>query len=301
MNDAGKRPVEGVEAAELRRSLPCRKCRYDLRGLAIGGVCPECGLAVVDSVRAAIDPMAGRLPRLTNPRSVGNALLWLIMCLDAAAIVLTGRALGLRLDALGRPHLVEMMPRGVVLGAVLVAVAALPAVVLLAPPREAEGIGVVRRNLWRLGGGLLALAAGAATAWALASELAAFAEIEESLLLITLALGIAATMLPLRGILQTIGERSRQYRTARSERQRAIDMVAAAVGMIAGETVRLAVRGGDLGILATLGGTIAWISALMALIGFGYLTVNAVWIRRALRRPPPTLHELVTRANTDEG
>lgn len=34
----------------IDRSIPCRGCRYDLRGLSAEGRCPECGLAVLDSL-----------------------------------------------------------------------------------------------------------------------------------------------------------------------------------------------------------------------------------------------------------
>jgi hypothetical protein len=37
--------------APLDRSLACVKCGYELRGLFVAGVCPECGLAVADSLR----------------------------------------------------------------------------------------------------------------------------------------------------------------------------------------------------------------------------------------------------------
>ena len=35
----------------LDRSQPCVKCAYDLRGLPLDGVCPECGTPVQDSLR----------------------------------------------------------------------------------------------------------------------------------------------------------------------------------------------------------------------------------------------------------
>ena len=44
-------------------AVRCRRCRYDLRGSGAGGVCPECGLAVAES-------MGGRLLRFADERWV---------------------------------------------------------------------------------------------------------------------------------------------------------------------------------------------------------------------------------------
>ncbi|MFT3683817.1 MAG: hypothetical protein QM783_02635 [Phycisphaerales bacterium] len=38
----------------LDRSQPCVKCSYDLRGLPLDGVCPECGAPVQDSLRGIL-------------------------------------------------------------------------------------------------------------------------------------------------------------------------------------------------------------------------------------------------------
>ena len=38
----------------IERSQPCVKCGYDLRGLPVKGVCPECGTSVEDSLRGLL-------------------------------------------------------------------------------------------------------------------------------------------------------------------------------------------------------------------------------------------------------
>lgn len=44
--------MESVSAAEpLTRDTPCIHCGYNLRGLAPGGLCPECGCAIDESLR----------------------------------------------------------------------------------------------------------------------------------------------------------------------------------------------------------------------------------------------------------
>ncbi len=53
--------MESVSPAEpLTRDTPCIHCGYNLRGLAAGGMCPECGHAIEESLR-------GELLRFANP------------------------------------------------------------------------------------------------------------------------------------------------------------------------------------------------------------------------------------------
>lgn len=53
--------MESLSAAEpLTRDTPCIHCGYNLRGLAAGGQCPECGHAIAESLR-------GDLLRFANP------------------------------------------------------------------------------------------------------------------------------------------------------------------------------------------------------------------------------------------
>lgn len=44
----------GPSAAEFR----CKQCEYDLSGTTVGGVCPECGFAVADSLRPHQIPLS---------------------------------------------------------------------------------------------------------------------------------------------------------------------------------------------------------------------------------------------------
>ena len=43
-----------LNRAEVRISLKCVECGYDLRGLRAGGKCPECGHAVLDTVQRTV-------------------------------------------------------------------------------------------------------------------------------------------------------------------------------------------------------------------------------------------------------
>ena len=87
-------------------SARCRRCGYDLHGLPTSGQCPECGLAVGETLDLLLDPAASRLPTLNDPRGVGDGLLGLAVTTLLAALVLALPG-GVRLiSALGLdPHL----------------------------------------------------------------------------------------------------------------------------------------------------------------------------------------------------
>lgn len=61
-------------AATIPEDLPCVGCGYNLRTLAIDGLCPECGLAVGVTVDNRHDP--SRIARLRGRERTVVALLW---------------------------------------------------------------------------------------------------------------------------------------------------------------------------------------------------------------------------------
>lgn len=62
-------------ARELGGDIPCVRCMYNLRGLSVRGVCPECGAPVRATLLARVDPMASELAPITRPALVGWGLL----------------------------------------------------------------------------------------------------------------------------------------------------------------------------------------------------------------------------------
>ena len=76
---ASPRPRSGFRAIELSLGgkLPCISCGYDLQGISILGVCPECGTNVRATVLAAVDPMAEELVPLRAPTLLaGGMVMW---------------------------------------------------------------------------------------------------------------------------------------------------------------------------------------------------------------------------------
>lgn len=79
----------GVEtiARQLTGELICIGCGYNLRGLSIREVCPECGTSIRATLLGVVDPHAEELEELSSPWLIGNGLVvWsvgaLVACLS---------------------------------------------------------------------------------------------------------------------------------------------------------------------------------------------------------------------------
>lgn len=71
-------------AYELGGDLPCIRCRYNLRGLSIREVCPECGLPLRATLLAVVDPLADEFKPLLHPvRTAVGMVVWSFAALAA--------------------------------------------------------------------------------------------------------------------------------------------------------------------------------------------------------------------------
>lgn len=78
-----------VLARVLGGALPCARCRYDLKGLSVRSVCPECGTPVRGTILATVDPLASELRPIRFPLLIATGLLvWSGAALAAALTVL---------------------------------------------------------------------------------------------------------------------------------------------------------------------------------------------------------------------
>jgi len=108
----------GVIARQLTGDLWCIGCGYNLRGLSIRELCPECAMPVRATILGVIDPKAHELTPLKRPRMVGLGLiawasgLWIATMAvgniyeadHVNSILMAGRA---DLVAIARPHLAD--------------------------------------------------------------------------------------------------------------------------------------------------------------------------------------------------
>lgn len=295
---------QNLAGAVVCSPLHCRGCGYNLYGLSAEGRCPECGLEVWETVLHIVDPAASRLPKLRNPRAVGNGLFWLILSLFVAAVILVARPVARGLDTLdptGLRDISAWTPPYLALVAGVMVLAGLIAAGSFAPPKGQPLHGSIGRDLRLLVAGM--------AAWALLVIIQVGLEWKAvpvwglGLARIAAAFGAMVGLFGLDGILRAIGQRSREFRTARGGRQGVLAMIGALAGVVLGELMgmgpAMSRRAG--GGLATMGMVVTWISTLMLLIGLAYLVVNGWWIRRALCRPPPALDEILDCAADQAG
>ncbi len=73
-------------ARELSGNLPCVSCAYNLRGLSVRGLCPECGLAIRATLLSVVDPKAMELQPIRCPGMVyAGLVLWVLCSLGAVS------------------------------------------------------------------------------------------------------------------------------------------------------------------------------------------------------------------------
>jgi hypothetical protein len=287
--------------AVIAAPLGCRRCGYDLRGLRADGQCPECGLDNWLSVVDTVDPDASRLPRLHDPRAVGNAVLVITACMMIAVIALIAPSVATQVEALAARGPGRIVPPLVWHGALLAALMAVPAMaalVGLAPPRGREPTAAVWRNIAMLALGFVAWGVIAVVRWRLDMRMTVIPPppelaVPRTVCHLVMAGAAILALLAVRDVLAIIGTRSREYRTARGGRQRIRDMIAAVAGIAAGDLVRLFGITTDSAGMRAIGTIVSWISVFMLVVGLAYLAMNVWWIRQALRRPPPAYDELL--------
>lgn len=292
---------ESLRREVLRAELLCRKCGYDLRTLAVGGKCPECGLEIWQTLIREFDPEVSHLPRLASPRGVGNGIVLLLLCVIGIVSLLMV------------PALVEQLQTWQLLGSNRLQILATSLIPFVAGMLSLIGLGPIwllrPEKMWRttFGGGreiffLTIGIVGSTHANMLPVGLIggpAWIDLQRILML---ALG-AVFFWGLRGVFTMIGEHSRSYREAQGGRQGLGAMIAALAGIALGSflqtwAITLAPRGGN---LATIGMVITWISSAMLYLGLIYLFMNACWIRKAIIRPSRTLEELLGKPMPGDG
>jgi hypothetical protein len=182
--------------------------------------------------------------------------------------------------------------------AVGLGVCGLWAVWMLAPPSGSEPQGAVWKDLWRIGTGLVGwLAFG--SAWQHLVETSGRLSSVQQLVMHAATAGFAVYgLVGLRGVFDIIGRRSREYWRSQSGRQ-SLDLISVAIMVGVAATAAVTVRrvfspyAARTDTVLMLSNVVLWMCTLMAVIGLGYMVLNAWWIRRSLRRPPPPLDEVL--------
>ncbi|HBS29042.1 MAG TPA: hypothetical protein DEB06_06235 [Phycisphaerales bacterium] len=284
---------------ELKGTLPCVVCGYELQGLSIRGVCPECGTAVRATILFHVDPRAEEFKPIATPWVTA----WALVLWSSAALVAT---------------LACWWPR----------VADVIGMFTQRPPTSGAGSfcigGTIASGLAALGlirvvrGGMLRqrLAAGVAAAaylplgWALwrihgtidthrpAPYFTSEFNIERTILRLLVAASVVTIILGIRPNARDLVRRSRAMRTGRVDRQHLVLMAATLALASVGDFLRYYSH------TAGPQGTDAWEVAgiLLIIVGSCFFTLGLVgatrdcWrLHRVIRLPNPSLRQVLGR------
>lgn len=269
-------------ASELAGELRCARCSYDLRGLSIRSVCPECATPVRATLLLVVDPLADEL----RPIRLPSVAAWGLMAWSVGALVAVVGASVLRSEAVigtWLPRAVQPWLAWSVVGAV-----------------GLSGLGAAGSLLWPHAGIRRALSLAAAAGVALYIPLAivtlrAVGRREHDPMLTGLVMVlIAAIIVLLRPVARILQARSFLLRTGQVDRQTMRVLAIVVLIAAAGEGAQWAAvdrTWGDLvRPIASLVTAAAW-----TLFGVGLAGVVAdCWrIRGVILQPPLSLAKLL--------
>jgi hypothetical protein len=292
-----------VLAVELGGDLPCVRCRYNLRGLSIRSVCPECGVPVRATLLAVVDPHASELRPLFAPRLTGMALLvWSVSAMLAAVCTWSMRLAGPSWGGVG----------GALPAIAVVVLVALSGVGMLGFVRPHAGP-VAARGAWFAA---IALAAYAVLVWALwhlhvGFDLAGVpayarggAAVPRLRLVLVAHVCMAVIALGLRPNARLLWVRSLLMRSGRVDRQTLL-AVAAVVGVaIAGDVLRLVattLSGGPGELLDQVGQLLILVGSVLLTIGLGGIVTDTVRLYGVVVERPLSIEGLLTPARAEGG
>ncbi len=291
--DSAKVPAEAWIRV-LTGDLPCAKCRYNLRGLSILTVCPECGTPVRGTILATVDPHARELSPIHFPiLTAFSLILWGVSCLAAALSILLLRSEEI-VRALGGPDLsLALEWRSV--PAFALAMAGLFAIAFVRPHAKISLLHSLAAALACLAHLPLAYLTWHIHAVIDTAAASPFTAIDprwgplRSLLRLGCAACIAVIILGIRPNGRLLVSRSLLMRTGRVDRQTLL-VILSAVGLAAlGDVLRLGAPGlptdrSDL--LAGLGGAVIAVGSFLTLLGLGGVLIDTLRLRHSIIAPP---------------
>lgn len=286
--------------------MPCIACGYDLQGLSVVGVCPECGSAVRATILAKVDPQADELLPLLTPTLTAYGLAsgviagflatcvaWLPRIADAAerytpvdtSRFFSSRAFGwsflLSIAFAGFASLSIVRPVAKTTRAqTLVTLGAVPffAPMLWAAHRIYFVIDPVSPPPYFIG-------------TPSADRLAAR---------IVLTLSLIGALLCLRPAARRLARRSMAMRAGRLNRQTILAMSGALLLTVVGDCLRLAAAGSPPALRDALdiaGSLLIFGGSALFTVGAAFCAYDAVRVGRALHRPMPALRQVVGSAS----
>ncbi|MFM9959302.1 MAG: hypothetical protein ACKVZJ_14685 [Phycisphaerales bacterium] len=297
------KPVEGAASpvpsaplgSALSGSLPCIGCGYELRGLSIRSVCPECGIAVRATILYKVDPHAEEFQPLFTPRLTALSLVvWpvaaLVACLASwserladVAEVLSGRA--------------AILPAWV--GTVELYAAAISGVALVGLVRPARSLA-----WWKSLAVIGALAAYVPLLWCIAriNNLDAVRPVpyfSSTLHLDRIGLHMLLTictgfiLAAVRPVARDLVRRSLAMRMGRVDRQTLLLMVGVCGLVLVGNALRWFAGTADAPQALAVGTLIVAAGSLFLTLGIASGVVDGWRIGQAIRSPAPGIRQIV--------
>jgi hypothetical protein len=282
-------------AIDLQGALACARCAYDLKGLSITSVCPECGVPVRATILSRVDPQADELQPLFFPRLTASGMvLWTTAALSATLLawLLKAEDLGARIR----------LPQGLhMLVPALALVSGLGALVMVRPHRlRAPGMlprpgfaGTRAGSILALTGVLLHVPLAVALYH---SYVATRAPIDASLARL-MAIGWMILILAcLRPSARLLAARSFLMRTGQIDRQQMASLIALLLVQALGESIRLLTLRGAWAqqeLLMLLAEILVMAGASLFTLGLISMWIDTLRLRRVLSAPPLSLRSLV--------
>lgn len=288
-----------IIALELGGDLPCARCRYNLRGLSVRSICPECGTPVRGTILAVVDPDASELRPIHAPKlSSVLVALWGVAGLLSALAVLALRVveyLGASGVDRADPGQLRMLPAAFTL------LSALGALALIRPhagiPAWQTGVAAV---------GVLAYLPLAWIQWRLHTALDALhptpyvaselTDPQRPFLRVCATLCIGVVILGLRPSGRLLVSRSLVMRTGRVDRQTLLLVLAAAGIAAAGDGLHLLAHAlGDSrsDIIRLVGTLIIGAGSMLVLLGLFGVAIDCLRLRYAIVTPPLSLADVL--------
>lgn len=280
----------------LSGSLPCITCRYDLKGISIRGVCPECGTMVRATILHRVDPDADVFRPVWRPRLISALLrLWALGALVAALAIWIVRIEEIAAGA-GGAHNGAIWMRAALWAIIASAVGSFAFV------RPIQGMDM-RKTLAALAGtggyaivligflGVLRAEVGRAAPYS-----ADVLNTDRILWRLLMMAGVLVVLLGVRPAARELVKRCLALRTGRVDRQTIIAMIVVTLVGMVGDGLRVLapalpnVAGEVMGQLAVV---LVAMSALLLTLGIGSAVVDAWRIGASLVAPSPSLQQVL--------